>query len=156
MLKRSDNGIAELLMKELGFRQRTPTTLGGANVVRNVLRTAGVSPTIADGSGLSRFDRAQAVDELAWLNRSQRALEASLPIACVDGTLRDRMCTSSTKGRVRAKTGTGARTVVLAGYTTTRSGRRVRFVFMLTGVRNVLDAQQAVDTAVVAIAGARM
>jgi D-alanyl-D-alanine carboxypeptidase/D-alanyl-D-alanine-endopeptidase (penicillin-binding protein 4) len=155
MLKRSDNLTAELLTKELGYRRRAPTTVGGARVVRTVARTAGVDPTIADGSGLSRFDRATVADELAWLTHTQRAVEASLPIACVDGTLRGRMCTSSTMGRVRAKTGKAHATVNLAGYTTTSSGRAVRFVFMLAGVRNVLDAQQAVDRAVGAIARAR-
>ena len=41
---------------------------------------------------------------------------------------------------------------VLAGYTTTRSGRQVWFAFMLNGCGNGLSCRAAIDRAVIAIA----
>jgi D-alanyl-D-alanine carboxypeptidase/D-alanyl-D-alanine-endopeptidase (penicillin-binding protein 4) len=82
----------------------------------------------------------------------QPQIEALLPIACVNGTLADRMCSKATRGRVHAKTGTLHATVDLAGYTTTMSGKPVRVTILLDGVHNILDAKQAIDQAVTAIA----
>jgi D-alanyl-D-alanine carboxypeptidase/D-alanyl-D-alanine-endopeptidase (penicillin-binding protein 4) len=76
---------------------------------------------------------------------------AALPIACVDGTLKDRFCHTPAAGKVFAKTGTLPGVVCLAGYTTTASGRHVRFSFMLNQSDSILAARQAIDRAVVAI-----
>lgn len=106
----------------------------------------------ADGSGVSPLDHTTAADEVTWLARMQPQIEALLPIACINGTLADRMCSTATRGRVHAKTGTLHATADLAGYTTTMSGKPVRFTILLDGVHNILDAKQAIDQAVTAIA----
>ena len=54
-------------------------------------------------------------------------------------------------GKVFAKTGTLPGVVCLAGYTTTASGRHVRFAFMLNRNDSYLSARRAVDRAVLAI-----
>ena len=76
---------------------------------------------------------------------------AALPIACVDGTLKHRFCHTPAAGKVFAKTGTLPGVVCLAGYTTTASGRHVRFAFMLNLSDSIDAARAAIDRAVVTI-----
>ncbi|MCA1824153.1 MAG: D-alanyl-D-alanine carboxypeptidase, partial [Frankia sp.] len=75
-----------------------------------------------------------------------------LPVACRDGTLKDRFCGTAAAGRVSAKTGTLSGVVVLVGYTATASNRAVRFAFMISGASSTTQARAAVDRAVVQIA----
>jgi D-alanyl-D-alanine carboxypeptidase/D-alanyl-D-alanine-endopeptidase (penicillin-binding protein 4) len=81
---------------------------------------------MADGSGLSRYDRAtaNAIGSLllsAWRDPALRTpFFASLAIAGVDGTLKDRMLTGPARGRVRGKTGTTSIASALSGYAGTR------------------------------------
>jgi D-alanyl-D-alanine carboxypeptidase/D-alanyl-D-alanine-endopeptidase (penicillin-binding protein 4) len=122
----SDNFVAEMLLKQLGARALgRGTTAAGATVVRRVLAERGVplaGVRIVDGSGLSRLDRltARALAALllsAWRDPSLAGpFRASLPIAGVNGTLRDRMKTGPARGVVKAKTGTTNAASALAGY----------------------------------------
>lgn len=84
----------------------------------------------SDGSGLSRYDVATplaiarllgAVEEV----RGARAFYDALPVAGVDGTLKNRMKGSAAQGNVRAKTGTFSIVNCLSGYVTTRDGQRL-------------------------------
>jgi D-alanyl-D-alanine carboxypeptidase/D-alanyl-D-alanine-endopeptidase (penicillin-binding protein 4) len=81
---------------------------------------------IADGSGLSLDNRmtARALVALlisAWSDpKVSGSFYNSLPIAGVNGTLRDRMTRRPAYGRVRAKTGTTAAASALSGYVGTR------------------------------------
>lgn len=161
ILKASDNFAAELLLKEVGrVVAGDPTSAGGHAAVRDVLSARGVSAGPgADGSGLSRYDRQDAVGQLALLqtvDASPVAAEfrAALPVACRDGTLEKRMCNTAAAGRVSAKTGTLPGVRALSGYTTTASGRRVWFSFQLTGITSGVKARDAIDAAVVVLASA--
>lgn len=139
MNKISDNFYAEMLLKHLGASTgRVGTTRRGGAVVRAVLRARGVplrGVRIADGSGLSVYDRmtARALAALlisAWSDPDlQRAWTASLPIAGVDGTLEDRMRREPAFRTVRAKTGTTTRASALVGY----AGRRYVFAILQNG-----------------------
>jgi D-alanyl-D-alanine carboxypeptidase/D-alanyl-D-alanine-endopeptidase (penicillin-binding protein 4) len=130
MNKVSDNFVAEMLLKGLGARFRNSgTTSAGARVVRGVLNGRGVpleGVRIADGSGLSDYDRltARALAALlisVWSDSTiDDAFVDSLPIAGVDGTLEDRMTREPAFGDVRAKTGTTSRASTLSGYVRTR------------------------------------
>ena len=101
MNRKSDNFVAEMLLKELGAAiVGSGTSVAGAAVVRSVLRAAGVPPTgvrIVDGSGLSLLDRTTAAALVALLQAAdadpglRRAFLASLPVSGVSGTLRDRL-----------------------------------------------------------------
>lgn len=156
--KHSDNLYAEMLLKELGAQNGVGSTAEGAAVVRSVGTALGVDlPGYVDGSGLSAYDRQTPVTAVTWLRRAQgtsaaQSFTTSLAIGCRDGTLVDRFCNTAAAGRVSAKTGTlkGVRT--LAGYTVTRSNRKVWFSFMLSGATNGTEARRAIDRAVVAIA----
>jgi D-alanyl-D-alanine carboxypeptidase/D-alanyl-D-alanine-endopeptidase (penicillin-binding protein 4) len=126
MNKRSDNFFAEMLLKHLGATVRgAGTTRGGRQVVRDELLVRGVplrGVRIADGSGLSRYNRLtpRALAALLISARSDPAFGTqfvrSLPIAGVDGTLEDRMERPPARGHVRAKTGTLTTASALSGY----------------------------------------
>lgn len=159
MLKESDNMTAELLLKQLGARYGAGgTTAAGAAVVRARLKSLGVGVgTMADGSGLSRYNRQTVAGEVALLRAAARTslggtFRTSLAKACRDGTLEDRMCGTAASGRVYAKTGTLDSVRALSGYTWTRSGRRVWFSIVLSGCRPGLSCRNAIDRAVVQLA----
>jgi serine-type D-Ala-D-Ala carboxypeptidase/endopeptidase (penicillin-binding protein 4) len=131
----SDNFAAEMLLKELGatIAPRGSST-AGARVVRRTLADAGVSLAgvrIADGSGLSRFDRltARALADILRIGaadpRIRDAFVTSLAVAGVSGTLERRLDTRPTRGLVVAKTGTTLRASALAGFV------RRRYVFAI-------------------------
>ncbi len=130
MNKISDNFYAEMLVKHLGAKVRgAGTTAAGCLVVRRVLAGRNVplaGVRIADGSGLSSYDRAtaRAIGALlvsAWRDPAVRTpFFSSLAIAGVDGTLEDRMRTGPARGQVRGKTGTTSRASALSGYAGTR------------------------------------
>jgi serine-type D-Ala-D-Ala carboxypeptidase/endopeptidase (penicillin-binding protein 4) len=126
----SDNFYAEMLLKRLGAVVRgNGTTAAGAGVVRKTLDHHIQSMTgvrIADGSGLSRYDRltAKAIAELLIWAYSDSTISApfvaSLPLAGVNGTLEDRLRSPPAYRHVRAKTGTTDRASTLSGYVRTR------------------------------------
>jgi D-alanyl-D-alanine carboxypeptidase/D-alanyl-D-alanine-endopeptidase (penicillin-binding protein 4) len=131
----SDNFAAELLLKELGATVAPRgSTAAGARVVRRVLAEAGVplaGVRLADGSGLSRFDRltARALAELLRIGaadpRTGDVFVSSLAVAGISGTLERRLALRPTRGRVLAKTGTTLRASALAGFI------RRRYVFAI-------------------------
>ena len=139
MNKRSDNFYAEMLLKHLGKKMRgRGTSYQGSLVVRAVLRRRGVpldGVRIADGSGLSVYDRltARAVTALLISARSDEEMKDafvdSLPLAGVDGTLEDRLQSPPAYRRVRAKTGTTNTASSLSGFV----GRRYVFSILQNG-----------------------
>lgn len=156
--KDSDNFAAELLLKELGrVRRGEGSSAAGVRAVSDVLGPLGVpvGPAV-DGSGLSAYDRQTPAAELALLGALEgtaagTALRAALPVACLDGTLAHRMCGTPAALTVVAKTGTLDGVRALAGWTTTASGRSVRFAFQLTGFRDDLAARTALDRAAIVL-----
>jgi D-alanyl-D-alanine carboxypeptidase/D-alanyl-D-alanine-endopeptidase (penicillin-binding protein 4) len=131
----SDNFAAEMLLKELGSTVGDRgSTAAGVRVIRSTLVEAGVplaGVRMADGSGLSRFDRSTALSLAAILRAGvsdptlRTAFLASLAVAGVSGTLEDRLGTRPTKGHVLGKTGTTNRASALVGVV------RGRYVFAI-------------------------
>lgn len=136
----SDNYYAETLLKNLGADFGADgTTAAGAAVARREAAHYGARPTIVDGSGLSRQNRTTPRDIvrlLDGLDESEIAkpMRVSLSIAGRSGTLFDRMRHTAAKGRCRAKTGTLSGVSNLAGYCNTKSGARLAFAFLMSGV----------------------
>ena len=162
MLKASDNFAAELLLKELGRTVRADgSSAGGVAATRQVLGPLGVPVgASADGSGLSALDRQTPAGQVALLRAGRRSavaasFRAAMPVGCVDGTLRKRLCGTAAAGRVQAKTGTLSGVRTLAGYTTTARGRVVHFAIQLSGVRDGARALRAIDRAVVLLSANR-
>ncbi|MBA3347055.1 MAG: D-alanyl-D-alanine carboxypeptidase/D-alanyl-D-alanine-endopeptidase [Actinobacteria bacterium] len=135
MGRESDNYTAETLVKQLGaVVDGHGTTGAGLAVVRRSLADAGVplgGVRLADGSGLSRLDRLTASSLVALLGAGLAdpeigdAFVASLAVAGVDGTLKDRMRARPARGRVIAKTGTTSLASALSGFV------RGRYAFAL-------------------------
>ena len=162
VLKASDNFAAELLLKELGRTVRADgSSAGGIAATRQVLGALGVPVGAgADGSGLSSLDRQTPAGQVALLRAGRRSpvaasFRAALPVGCVDGTLKKRLCRTAAAGRVQAKTGTLSGVRTLAGYTTTGRGRVVYFAFQLSGAADGARALRAIDRAVVLLASNR-
>lgn len=134
--KPSDNLVAEILLKELGYsvKKRGDAT-AGSEVVEGWLKEIGIDTggiRVNDGSGLSRLDlvTARAVSDLLVKADGQPWKEvyaASLPVAGVDGTLRSRMKGTAAEKTVHAKTGSLSHVSALSGYVTAAGGERLVF-----------------------------
>ena len=161
-LKKSDNTYAELLAKELGALNGSGTTANGVAVIAREFAHLGiVAPVQVDGSGLSSANRSTARGQVQWLQRlagssAAADLRNALPISCVDGTLRSRMCKTSAAAKVQAKTGALDNVVGISGYTITASGRAVTFSILLNAVPSATRARAAADQALEAISAARL
>jgi D-alanyl-D-alanine carboxypeptidase/D-alanyl-D-alanine-endopeptidase (penicillin-binding protein 4) len=135
MDRQSDNFYAEMLVKVLGAAERSKgTTWNGMRVIRAELRSRGVplrGVVLADGSGLSSYDRLTAKATAKLLRSAladgdiSTAFAESLPVAGVNGTLVDRMTNGPAYRNVHAKTGTTNSASALSGYV------RKRYVFSI-------------------------
>lgn len=143
MLKKSDNIIAAALFKKLGqlYFHRPGSWENGSLAVSRILNQHARMNTyglrIMDGSGLSKENLvtpSQMMQVLEYAFRQDRIREPfvnGLPIAGIDGTLKHRM--GHLGRRVRAKTGTIAGVVSLAGYVTAANQEQLAFVIMVNG-----------------------
>lgn len=149
-LKPSQNLYTELILRTLGrVAPRPPAMNGtrpsrtseeaGVEVVQAFLKEAGVNSTplvLDDGSGLSRGDMVTpeaTVQMLMYMRRHRyaAAFREALPIAGVDGTLRNRMKGTPAENNLRAKTGTLSSASSLSGYVTTAAGEDLVFSIMV-------------------------
>lgn len=138
--KASDNFFAETLLKDLGRDAGgLGTTRGGARVATSFARSLRARPTIVDGSGLSRGNRASPLSIVRLLT-AMRARDDfdpfldSLPVAGFDGTLFDRMRRGPARQRCQAKTGTLSNVSALSGYCVTVAGDTYVFSILMNGV----------------------
>ncbi len=138
--KPSDNLIAEVLLKTLGLKLKGKgSTEAGAQVEAEFLEQAGLDMSalrIVDGSGLSRLNLISARNLLALLEYMHKHKHAqfyidSLPVAGVDGTLRNRMKGTPAEANVQAKTGYVSRVSSLSGYVKTKSGEPLAFSIVM-------------------------
>ena len=133
---------------QFALRKGDGSVESGHAAAEEFLLRAGVHPehwSLQDGSGLSRSDILsphEMVSLLAAMDRHRYAdaFRASLPVAGVDGTLKNRMKGTPAEGRVVAKTGTLRHVNALAGYLTTRSGERL--VFYLASNHNTVPGAE--------------
>jgi D-alanyl-D-alanine carboxypeptidase/D-alanyl-D-alanine-endopeptidase (penicillin-binding protein 4) len=143
-LKPSQNLYAELILRTLGKTAavadpKLSSEDAGVVVVRNFLTQAGIDPAslvMLDGSGLSRANLVTAdttLQLLTYMNRHRFsvAFRDALPVAGLDGTLRNRMKGTPAQGNVRAKTGTLGTATSLSGYVFSASGERLVFSLMI-------------------------
>jgi hypothetical protein len=110
---------------------------------------------VADGSGLSLYNYVTPDMELKLLRYAWKNAEIiekfypSLPIAGVDGTLKNRMKGTKAQGNVHAKTGTVTGVSALAGYCTASNGHHLCFSIINQGIPKAKigrDFQDAVCT----------
>jgi len=123
----SNNLYAESLLRTLGATQLNATTnssAAGLGVVKTTLTQLGVAPqsyVLVDGSGLSRHNLASPaalVQTLSAIAQTPQAavFRASLPVAGVSGTLKNRFRSTPAQGVLRAKTGSMSGVSALSGY----------------------------------------
>lgn len=161
-MKPSQNLYTELILRTLGklAPPPAPATISifnqtseqlGLEAVRSFLKTAGIRPealVLDDGSGLSRGDMITAdatVQLLTFMSKHRFAnvFRDALPIAGVDGTLRNRMRGTPAENNVRAKTGSLSSASSLAGYVTTAAGEKLAFAIMVNNYPREVDARAA-------------
>lgn len=147
-LKPSQNLYTEIILRTLGKTAGPAPTAtnnirtneaAGLEVVKEFLKEAGVnlSPlSLTDGSGLSRNDMITpeaSVQLLTYMSRHRfaTAFREALPIAGVDGTLRNRMRGTVAENNLRAKTGSLSSAATLSGYVTTAAGENLVFSIMV-------------------------
>ena len=156
MMKMSDNFYAESMFYQTAASAKKG--LARASDARNISKKLfarlglGHYPyKIADGSGLSLYNYVStellcALLRHAWKSPDIRnALLPSLPVAGIDGTLKDRMKNTCAQGNVRAKTGTLTGISSLAGYCTTKDGRQLAFAIINQGVMHNKTAKAFQD-----------
>jgi D-alanyl-D-alanine carboxypeptidase/D-alanyl-D-alanine-endopeptidase (penicillin-binding protein 4) len=134
--KPSQNLHAEMLLRLVGTKAKGEGSVAAGHAAEgDFLRRLGVQPddwALFDGSGLSRSDLVTPHEMAALLvamdrHPHARTFRESLPVAGVDGTLKNRLRGTPAEGRLTAKTGTLRQAAALAGYVTTRSGSRLAF-----------------------------
>ncbi len=137
--QRSDNALAEALLRTCGFQKYGNQTLeAGREAVRNHLQNNGFDMeglTYFDGSGLSRSNAVTPISQVKFLTKLMKEpyfkdYFESLPIGGQSGTLK-RSFAGVGYGQVFAKTGTLNRVKTLAGYLKTNSGKTLAFSLMI-------------------------
>ena len=145
MMKSSQNLYAQLLLLQVGARseksdhEAKTTEEAGIAELNRFARDAGVRRgelLFDEGSGLSRsalVTPEAIVQLLAFMSRHRctEVFRDALPIAGVDGSLRNRMNGTAGEKNVRAKTGTIGHVHSLSGYVTTAAGEHLAFSLML-------------------------
>ena len=140
MNKPSDNFFAEMLLKDLAMQAGgVGTTAAGARVAAGFARGLGAHVRLADGSGLSRRNRAspyRVVRLLAAMTGREEydAFLGSLPVAGRDGTLKNRMRSGLARSRCVGKTGTLSNVSALSGYCEVLGGDTYAYSILMNGV----------------------
>jgi serine-type D-Ala-D-Ala carboxypeptidase/endopeptidase (penicillin-binding protein 4) len=159
-LLRSDNMIAEMLVKEAGYRATgIGSTAGGLLAITDALNRAfctTLDGVADDGSGLSRADLRSAREWRVMLQAARSEswwpqFDAGLPVAGRTGTLSGRMRGTAAEANVRAKTGTIRGAVSLSGHGTTAGGRAFVFSVVVNG-DSANGSESAIDGLVAAVA----
>jgi D-alanyl-D-alanine carboxypeptidase/D-alanyl-D-alanine-endopeptidase (penicillin-binding protein 4) len=161
-MKPSQNLYTELILRTLGKTSPPPLTPAtsifsptseylGLEAVKTFLKTAGIRPealVLDDGSGLSRGDMITAdatVQLLTFMSKHRYAdvFRDALPIAGVDGTLRNRLRGTPAERNLRAKTGSLSSAASLSGYVTTAAGEKLAFAIMVNNYPRDFDPRIA-------------
>jgi len=165
VMKPSQNLYTDLLLAHVGESSRGPTDGRatsedlGIRELKKFLETAGVDKNdvqFEEGSGLSRNNLTTpnaTVKLLEFMSRHACAADyiTALPIAGVDGTLRNRMKGTPAAGNLRAKTGTLRWANSLSGYITTAAGERLVLCLMLNRYRNPSGGSSRGDLDAIAV-----
>ena len=158
MVNDSDNGTAELFVKELGLRKKgVGSSAAGAQAIVESLTAQGLpvpGVVVHDGSGLDHSNLVTCRLLAAILLRTDPAspIQAGLPIAAQTGTLSKRFLATPVAGHLRAKTGSITGVMALAGFADGRDGP-LTFVQVLNGVGRYADGREIQDSLGAALVG---
>ena len=164
MLKESDNLYAESMFFQIAAAggSRPAKASHARTAINRLIQKIGLTPSsykVADGSGLSLYNYVSAelltrLLRYAWRNSNiSDCLLPALPIAGVDGTLKNRMKGTTAAGNVRAKTGTLTGISSLAGYCTAGNGHELCFAIINQGVLRNNDGRNFQDVVCTILSG---
>lgn len=157
MMKNSDNLMAESMFYQIGaqskmaYANRNQAVRYIRKMVKDQLQLDPDAYQFADGSGLSQYNYVTPqllVSCLEYAYRNEQIFStfyASLPIAGIDGTLKNRMRQTPAFNNVRAKTGTVTGICSLAGYVTTGHGHLLAFAIINQGQKYSAKARNFQD-----------
>jgi D-alanyl-D-alanine carboxypeptidase/D-alanyl-D-alanine-endopeptidase (penicillin-binding protein 4) len=138
MLPPSDNYMAETLVKDIGagFGAEGSTSAGAA-VVKATIARFKITPSIVDGSGLSRLDRTSPREVVRLLTGmdEEPAFAGALAVVGRDGTVYNRMRGTAAQDDCHTKTGTLHDVSSLVGYCTALGGHRIAFAFLMNRIQ---------------------
>jgi D-alanyl-D-alanine carboxypeptidase/D-alanyl-D-alanine-endopeptidase (penicillin-binding protein 4) len=152
--KDSHNLYAELLLRQIGHRFSQPhqdASESGIEAIATFLQKQGISTdsfNLADAAGLSRRNAItpRALTRILQVMGHDPVFRDSLPIAAIDGTLKNRFQNTPASGNLRAKTGTLSDTVSLSGYAKPAMYDELVFSIMLNHSNlEAKDAREFVD-----------
>ncbi len=137
--KESDNLSAEMTLRALAleYGEGKATAKKGIEIIDSLITKVGLDYNdykIVDGSGVSHYNLVTPeliLEILKYMyiksKKNYRILFHSLPIAGVDGTLKDRMKKGRAYKNVHAKTGTLSGVSTLSGYLLSKNRHRIAF-----------------------------
>ncbi|HEY4303320.1 MAG TPA: D-alanyl-D-alanine carboxypeptidase/D-alanyl-D-alanine-endopeptidase [Gemmatimonadaceae bacterium] len=158
LLKPSQNQLAEMVFRTIALEKYAAGRPDSAAVAVGAQLAQWNVPTneavIRDGSGLSRYDYITPRTLVRILDAMRKSPNFkvyydALPIAGVDGTIRNRMKGTPAENNVHAKTGSVALSRSLSGYVTTADGQMLIFSYLSNNwtvpTRNVERVQDAIS-----------
>ncbi len=163
--KVSDNLSAESVLKSIAASKNgvPGSAREGIAIVNTYLAANGIDTnriSIADGSGLSRYNLTSPATVVALLTAMHRdslnfpVFFHALPIAGVDGTIGGRMKRTPAEGNLRAKTGTLSGVTALSGYVNSADGEMLAFSILMQNYAAGSRAYRAVQDAIGALLAA--
>ena len=162
--KVSQNVHSELMLRRVGRLSGTGSIASGQAAIAALAQQAGISGqsfTLADGSGMSTYNRLSPDTTAALLRHAAgqpwgAQWRGTLPIGGVDGTLARRFVGTALEGRIFAKTGSLNASRALSGYMLGASGDMLVFSAFANDIPPEADdaATAVLDAALVAIAAA--
>jgi D-alanyl-D-alanine carboxypeptidase/D-alanyl-D-alanine-endopeptidase (penicillin-binding protein 4) len=157
--KDSDNLYGEVFLKVLAhhYSDMQGSIKAGESAAKQIFHQMKLDTTqitIRDGSGLSATNLVSArflTDLLHKMATLENGIwyEASLTIAGVDGTFKNRMRGTQLESNLRGKSGSISSTRSFSGYVTTKSGKNVSFSMIANNFR---VSQRSIDAVHEAIA----
>ncbi len=154
-LKESDNLGAEALFYHLASHHARHAHANSSDAVEAIndfiqdkLHLNPSAYHIADGSGLSNYNRISARLVLAFLQYAHAHIQdfsSYLPVSGIDGTLKNRLASKKHRRKIHAKTGSMSGVSSLAGYLTTADGHMLAFVIINQNMLSQRDARHFQD-----------
>ena len=143
MNKNSDNLNAEMVLRALGnkyFGKRCSAD-DGIKMIDSLIYRLGMKPknySLVDGSGLSFYNLISVellTSAMKYTYKEKpdlfRRFYNTLPIAGIDGTLKNRLRSKGVKNNLRAKTGTLSGVSCLSGIVKSKKGNDILFSMMM-------------------------
>lgn len=149
MMKFSNNYVAEMLVKNVAAEKKggAASLAQGVEVIKQCFIRWDLPKSCVwqNPAGLSQENKLSPQDLVSVLNFAAQdqtyspEFIAALPIAGLDGTLKNRMKNSPAQGEVRAKTGLLNGVAGLGGYHHSKGGNLYAFVFIYNGPDSKAD-----------------